>query len=89
MKVICVDSVANCHYSNGKKAHGIPPVIIGSEYTVINKVSQNVLGKTWLFYELLEIRPSPFVNYYASDLFAELSDIDENELVNTKEEVYA
>jgi hypothetical protein len=88
MKVLCVDTPAHSYTIQGVKAT-IPPIYVGNEYTVVDIVNWHFRGKDWVVYELLEIPAAPMHFYYASDLFAELSNEDETELVNTKEEVYA
>lgn len=88
MKVICVDTVKGSFTSSGKKTD-MPPVYVGNEYNVVDKKSRSFKGKTWVLYELDEIKPNPHVFLYCSDLFAECSTgIDETELVNEKVEVY-
>ena len=85
MRVICIDTIADCYHSSGRKGE-MPPVYIGNEYTVIDIVTRFVFNRTWVLYELEEIKPSPITCYYASDLFAEISDVDGVELLNTKAE---
>lgn len=86
MKVLCIDTIKQCYTKKGKKST-MPPVYIGNYYTVVGRMNWFHNGKDWLLYELEEIKPNPMKYYYASDLFAECGvDVDELELVNTKEE---
>lgn len=88
MTVLCVDEIHESLTCYGKKAT-MPPVYVGNYYNVVDKVEWRFMGKTWLLYELAEIKPNPGRCLYASDLFAECSDVDVSEFVTEKEEVYA
>ena len=77
MKVICVDN---------KDFDGslIPVLNIGSEYTVVFKGVDVRQPENGNYYKLAEINNG---QCYHESLFAPLSEIDELELVNEKEEV--
>lgn len=87
MKVLCVDTPKQCYTISGVKTD-MPPIYVGSYYSVVDVKNWHFRGRDWVTYELAEIPPNPMKFLYASDLFAECSDIEEAELVNTKEEVY-
>lgn len=87
MKVMCIkESKERFNIMTGDRLplHGL---IIGNIYTVIDDVFVSTLNQS--MYELEEFKPDPKRQLFGKDLFAPLSDIDETELANKKEEVYA
>lgn len=84
-KVICVNSgtPGNTRDTLGNKGVYCPDVFVGSEYTVVDEYYNN--GE--LYYELFEVPADGITHYfYSSKMFATYSTINEQELVNTKEE---
>lgn len=81
MKVICIQSASYCH--NNIDGTTLPPtkLNIGGEYNVIDGHNYS----DGYYYELLEIkRYNGMVRLFHSRMFAQVSDIDETELVNEK-----
>jgi hypothetical protein len=85
MRVLCVDNKVR---SNSMNPEILQLIKEGEPYEVYDtSLDRGVDGSIGTVYYLVGINERPYgIN---SDRFVPLSDIDENELVNTKEDSYA
>ena len=83
MKVICILEPRSMYDSDGNRVEGVvSPIRVGNEYNIVLEVEL----PEGCYYKLNEIKEKQL---FHSELFAKLSDIDETELINEREEVYA
>jgi len=89
MKVICIQEAKSTFRLTGEKATS-PQPRVGEYFHVVGSKSLHFLdGSVEEYYELQEFPPTPNKHLYNAIMFAEVSDIDETELVNAKPEVDA
>lgn len=84
MKVMCIqESKKRFNIKTGKELP-VNGLVIGGIYTVVGE--EFITSLNMSLYELDEFKSTPKLQLFAKYLFSPLSDINECELVNTKEE---
>lgn len=85
MKIICLKEPSKAYLSISKKKIPTTPISIGSEYTV----QAEMIFEGRKYYILSEFVNEEISKAWDARLFGLISDIDEMQLVNQKEELHA